>query len=221
MQTELIVFDWDGTLMDSAGKIVRTMQAAFTLAGAPEVSDSEVRDIIGLALDIAIERLLKVDFGEQSALVQEIMMHYRDLYTCSDGQAPILFDGVVDTLSSLVNSGYFLAVATGKSRRGLTRALAETGVGAYFDTSRCADECFSKPHPQMLHEIGEELGVESCRMIMVGDSEWDILMANNADVRSLGVSYGAHDADRLSQSGAFACLQDISEIFQHVGVMPS
>lgn len=216
MNTELVVFDWDGTLMDSAAKIVCSMQSAFSMAGASDVSESDVRDIIGLALDVAVERLLKVEQDEQNELVREIVCNYRDQYARADVESPVLFNGVVETLQGLADKGCLLAVATGKSRSGLDRALKDTGIGEYFMTSRCADECFSKPHPQMLTEISDELGMDGDQMLMVGDSEWDILMAKNANVRSIGVSYGVHNPERLSGLGAHACIDQISDIYQYL-----
>lgn len=185
---ELIVFDWDGTLMDSAGAIVRAIQAACEDLGLPVPEDARARHVIGLglsdALSYAVPELTEDKYPDMVA-------RYRHHYLSRD-QELVLFDGIESTLKRLSDGGWWLAVATGKSRVGLDRALAHTGLGAHFHATRCADECFSKPHPAMLEELMAELSVPAARTLMVGDTTHDLQMAQNAGVDGLAVTFGAH-----------------------------
>ena len=123
-----------------------------------------------------------------------------------------VFEGVADILEKLNQENYFLAVATGKSRRGLDRSLSETGLNKYFHTTRCADETISKPNPQMLIEIIDFFGLQAVDALMIGDSEYDLQMANNAGIESVAVSYGVHDVERLQQCGPLAIIHNITEL---------
>lgn len=185
---ELIVFDWDGTLMDSAGAIVRAIQAACEDLGLPVPEDARARHVIGLglsdALSYAVPELTEDKYPDMVA-------RYRHHYLSRD-QELVLFDGIESTLKRLSDGGWWLAVATGKNRVGLDRALAHTGLGAHFHATRCADECFSKPHPAMLEELMAELSVPAARTLMVGDTTHDLQMAQNAGVDGLAVTFGAH-----------------------------
>jgi phosphoglycolate phosphatase len=191
---ELIVFDWDGTLADSTALIVHAIQRAFAEVGLPVPDRAAASYVIGYGLADAM-RYLAPD--ATPAQVAGIVEAYRDFYLSRDGEI-CLFDGVADSLAALKAEGHLLAVATGKSRKGLDRALVATGLGAYFDLTRCADECHSKPHPQMLHEILEELDQPPERAVMVGDTVHDLQMAANAGVPAVGVSYGAHEKQSLA-----------------------
>jgi len=206
---DLIVFDWDGTLMDSEVKIVRCMQAAAMDVGIADPGAAAIRNIIGLGLSEAMEALFpSADRGARSELVARYRTHFLEL----DATDMPLFPGVVEGLSDLSRQGYLLAIATGKARRGLDRVLDETGIRHLFVSSRCADEAFSKPHPRMLEEILNETGTETRRAIMVGDTEYDMQMARNASVSALGVSYGVHARERLLESGALACVDSFQEV---------
>lgn len=204
----LIVFDWDGTLMDSTAAIVRAMRAASRDLGFPEPSDRQARQVIGLglaeALSIAVPQL-------PAERRHDMVERYRHHYLAQDHEID-LFDGVAELLQSLAQAGFLLAVATGKSRHGLDRALDQTGIRAFFQSSRCADECFSKPHPQMLEELMDELGVERERTLMIGDTSHDLLMARNAGVDALGVTYGAHHGAHLAEHEPLACLDSVDEL---------
>jgi len=209
MSYELIVFDWDGTLMDSESRIVSCLQAAATDLGMAAPVPEQAREVIGLGLAEAVSQLFRVtDPGTVTALSQR----YR-YYFLGDELAPSsLFQGAREVLTDLEAAGYLLAVATGKSRRGLDKELASTGLGARFHTSRCADETHSKPHPQMLLDILDRLGVEPGAALMVGDTEYDVQMAANAGAPALGVGYGVHAPERLLAHGALHCLDDIREL---------
>ncbi len=193
---QLIIFDWDGTLMDSTAQIINCMQLASKEVGAEQHSDADIRNIIGLGLEEAIHALYpqaKRDFIDNMAIV------YRDYYLFKDKTPSPLFAGVVDMLNELREAGYDLAIATGKSRRGLEKGLDETKLQDYFPITRCADETRSKPDPQMLSEILTDYNTHPTNALMIGDSVYDLQMANNAKMASLAVTYGVHDLQRLMQ----------------------
>jgi phosphoglycolate phosphatase len=211
MQTDfkLLVFDWDGTLMDSEARIVACMQAAAADLGLGVPADERVRDIIGLGLREAVTALIP---EADDALVQRIADRYR-LHFLNQNQTPSpLFSGAAEVLHGLYDQGYLLAVATGKGRRGLDKVLAETGFDRLFHATRCADETFSKPHPEMLLQLMDELGVTAAETLMIGDTEYDLQMANNARAWGLAVSYGVHARERLLQQGPLGCLDDIRDL---------
>ncbi len=192
--TQLIVFDWDGTLMDSEARIVDCMRAAIEdLAMAPRTRQ-QMTEIIGLGLAEALAILYPQESPAEHAALTE---RYRYHFVEANSTPSTLFPGVEAMLTELNEQGHFLAVATGKGRRGLDRVLEETDTGRFFHVTRCADESFSKPHPQMLLEIMEQLGVNTRDTLMIGDTEYDLQMANNAGVPALAVSYGVHDLERL------------------------
>jgi len=205
---DLLVFDWDGTLMDSAGAIAFSIQAASRDVGLSAPTDSEARHIIGLGLNEAIAALFPdLPRSDYAALVER----YRHYYLTQDTEIP-LFAGAAETIAALREEGFLLAVATGKGRRGLDRVFEQTGLGHYFHTSRCADECFSKPHPCMLLEIMDELGVPQAKTLMIGDTSHDLQMASNAGVSSVGVSYGAHPRGGLLELSPLACADSFGEL---------
>lgn len=210
-QFDLIVFDWDGTLMDSAAKIVASLQAAGVDLGLPERSDAACRNVIGLGLKEAIETLHQ-DIPE--AQIPIFADRYRHDFLVASPLPESLFDGVHDILRALEAKQVWLAVATGKSRQGLKRALSVTDCHRYFHSTRCADETCSKPDPQMLKEIIDELGVEPEKTLMIGDTEYDLEMAQRAGVASLAVSYGAHESHRLDRYENLAKLDSISALGQ-------
>ena len=208
-QFDLIVFDWDGTLMDSEAKIVRCMQAAAVDTGIPDPGAEAIRDIIGLGLNEAMQVL----FPEQVPVRRaELVERYRRHFLELDTTGMPLFPGVTQGLTQLTQQGYLLAIATGKARRGLDRVLDETGMRHLFVSSRCADEAFSKPHPQMLEDILDQTGVDAGRTLMVGDTVYDMEMARSAKVAGLAVSYGVHARERLLDCGALACLDSFPEV---------
>lgn len=207
--TQLIVFDWDGTLMDSEGEILSCMHAAIRDLELEPRSDEELKNIIGLGLQEALRTLYPQ--GSTAELIQ-LTARYRYHFLESPRQPSELFSGVREMIEELHTAGHFLAVATGKGRQGLNKVLNQTGLADYFHTTRCADECHSKPNPQMLHEIMDYLGVEADKALMIGDTEYDLQMASNAGVRSLGVSYGVHDKQRLLDCRPLDCVDSITEL---------
>jgi len=191
---DLVVFDWDGTLMDSAAKIVRCFSSALADVGIANPGDAAIRNVIGLGLAEAITVLVP---GHGDAARAAVVERYREHFLHLDAGDSELFAGVSSGLEQLSRQGYVLAVATGKSRRGLDRVLGATRLNSLFAMTRCADESFSKPHPQMLHDILDHTGTDARRALMVGDTVYDLEMARNAGVDGLGVSYGVHERARL------------------------
>jgi phosphoglycolate phosphatase len=205
---ELIVFDWDGTLMDSAAAIVAAIQSAAVALGMAPPSAERARHVIGLGLHDAL-RYAMPELAEERHV--EAAEHYRRHYLSRDHEL-LLFDGVAELIRDLATDGYRLAVATGKSRLGLDRALAVSGLAAGFEATRCADECHSKPHPQMLEELMQELGVVPAATLMIGDTTHDIEMAHNAGVPAVAVTYGAHSRAALEATSPLACAASVDEL---------
>lgn len=190
---DLIVFDWDGTIMDSTGAIVHAIQASAVDLGLTAPDDSIASHVIGLGLRDALEMALpELDPKDYPKLAER----YRYHYLARDGEL-LLFEGMAQLLDELKAKHYWLAVATGKSRVGLDRALKGSELEAMFDGSRCADETFSKPHPQMLIDLMERFGAEPARTLMIGDTTHDSQMAKNAGAHALSVTYGAHPHEHL------------------------
>lgn len=206
---ELIVFDWDGTLMNSEARIVTCMQRAAADTGLDVPEPAQARDIIGLGLDEAVARLFP---GADAETVSRLVAAYRGHWLGEEVEPETMFDGAKALVDSLHAAGYLLAVATGKSRRGLDRALAQTGLGDCFHATRCADEAFSKPHPQMLEDILADLDTPPSRAIVIGDTEYDMQMAANARVAAVGVTHGVHSRARLEAHGAKVCFSDLHEL---------
>ena len=195
MNLKLVIFDWDGTIMDSVAKIVTSMQRAAKRENLVVPSDQAVKDIIGLSLAPAIEQLFAPISHEQ---IESLVITYKEEYLHLDKTPSVLFDGIIDVFDSLTQRGIPIAIATGKARVGLERLIAQANVGHYFCDSMTADEAHSKPHPQMIDNLIARQNVTKDQVIMIGDSALDLTMANNAGVKSIGVSYGAHDADKLN-----------------------
>jgi len=205
----LLVFDWDGTLMDSEASIVICMQAAISDLGCEPRDRESIKNIIGLGLREAIDTLYP---GTDETFLKAMVERYRYHFLGGSEYHSDLFPGAAETIRALSEAGYLLAVATGKGRKGLDMVLEKTGLGEYFDATRCADETFSKPHPQMLEEVMEVLGAEPGQTLMIGDTEYDMQMANNAHTHALAVSYGVHERPRLLQHRPLHCLDAIDEL---------
>jgi phosphoglycolate phosphatase len=206
---ELLVFDWDGTLMDSEARIVACLQGAIGDLGLPHKEVADLRNIIGLGLAEAIDTLFP---GSDATTQQALVDRYRHHFLVADPTPSALFEGAAEVLRGLAAQGYLLAVATGKGRRGLDKVLEETGLGPLFHATRCADETFSKPHPQMLLELMDHLGAEPGATLMIGDTEYDMEMARNAQTHALAVSYGVHHMERLLRHGPLGCLDRIGDL---------
>ncbi len=214
MKFPLLVFDWDGTLVDSIDRIVSSLQHASLQAANITVSNKQAKDVIGLGLIEAISKLHpEFDVANDNALLEKIADAYREHYVHHNTVAAPLFSGVEDLLDNLRVEGYTLAVSTGKSRRGLTHSMDEHNMSRYFSTTRCAGENQSKPHPEMLFEILAELDFPASQALMIGDSEHDLKMASNANVQSVGVTHGVHDTETLEKHSPLICLSNITDLF--------
>ncbi len=208
-ETDLLIFDWDGTLFDSIDWIVQCLQEAAQKTGLREPSQREARSVIGLSLKAALDTLYQ---GEDEATAHRLVAHYREIYHTRPLSSLGLYEGVPALLESLRSAGYQLAVATGKARSGLDAALEATGIGHLFDATRCADETASKPDPLMVYEILDELQVTKSRAIVIGDSLHDLRMADRAGVRAIAVSQGANDPAELMALSPVFCVEAIHEL---------
>jgi len=206
---KLFIFDWDGTLIDSADKIVGAMLAAISELELESRTDAEARNIIGLGLPEAVQHL----YPELSEAGQQAMRAaYARHFVAADQVPCALFPGALETLAELRDAGCLLAIATGKNRRGLTRVLGGLGLLDFFDATRCADETRSKPHPQMLHELLAGFGLPAVSAVMVGDTEYDMAMARNAGMDRIAVNYGAHAVERLLSYEPALVLERLSQL---------
>ena len=207
---DLLVFDWDGTLMDSAAHIAAALQAAFRDLDLPVPSNTAARHVIGLGLQDAMTYL---NPGLDRNRYEEVADRYRVHFLAGDENVE-LFPAVAAGIPALNLEGYLMAVATGKSRRGLDRSLLATGLAPYFHASRCADEGFPKPHPEMLHAVMEMLGTVPERTLMIGDTTHDLQMAQSAGVAAVAVSYGAHVLDDLEGMKPLCCVGSFEQLLQ-------
>lgn len=209
MPWPILVFDWDGTLVDSERHIVSCIAESAKVCDLPELSYDRMKSIIGLGMKEALYELYPQISDSQISALRE---HYSKRFHQNEGAELSLFPGVVETLASLQNLGYRMAVATGKSRRGLELAKEQTGLGAFFEVERCADESRSKPHPQMLHELADYFNVPESDMLMVGDTSFDLDMAARAGAASVGVSYGVHPIAELLKYKPRRIVDEFKEI---------
>lgn len=204
---KLLVFDWDGTLMNSAQHIVDNMLKAIDALGLPRRTPEQISELIGLGLNDAFQRL----YGDLSSeYASELLQRYRQGYVKVAQDNSMLFDGAQAALEQLRETGYQLGIATGKSRAGLDRALHETGLGEHFVVTRCADESANKPHPQMLFDILETTGFNAGSALVIGDTEYDMQMAAAAGIPAVGVGCGVHSEIRLIEAGAVQVLADVA-----------
>ena len=209
MSYKLLVFDWDGTLMDSEARIVACIQSAFADLGEMPPPREIAREVIGLGLEEAMTML----WPDGSVLQRrELVDRYRSHFLGGQETESHLFPGARDLVQDLNARGLLLAVATGKSRRGLESALTSTGLRSHFHATRCADETFSKPHPEMLLQVMAELGADRSETLMIGDTEFDMEMARNAGVAALAVAYGVHHPERLLRHEPLDCLNEFQKL---------
>lgn len=212
MKHQLIIFDWDGTLMDSIDKIVLCMQQAAKNQQQIVPAEQAVKNIIGLSLLKAMQQL----FPTLSLTQQELLVDtYRHQYNSMHHINTPFYDGIAELLTDLKAQGYLLAVATGKGRNGLNRMMQKTNTEHLFSATVCADESNSKPDPLMIHCLLKELNVNPSNALMVGDSSYDLDMAANAGVKSLGVSYGVHGRELLMQSKPIAVVDSLALQLHH------
>ena len=210
---DLIVFDWDGTLMDSTRLIARSLQSACRDLGIAVPSERDALFVIGLNLEDTFNHVAPELDREGRGRLSE---RYRHHFLANEHEAP-LYPGVTEMLSDLHGRGRRLAVATGKARRGLERALDATGLRQWFEATRCADEGFAKPHPGMLLMLLEITGVQPRRALMIGDTTHDLELAANAGVDAVAVSYGAHDGELLGTRPAKARCASVGELHRWLG----
>ncbi len=203
------IFDWDGTLSNSLAKIVGSFQLAAKALDLPVKADRDVRQIIGLGLNEGIEILYPGNGQEMLQRIREYYSkHYREIATHSEE----LYDGAFETLSKLHQQGHTLTVATGKGRVGLDRAMKQSNTEDFFVFTRTADDAPSKPHPQMILDILDYTGVDASDAVMIGDTEFDLEMAKNAGVRSIGTSYGAHAVEQLHKWNPITIIDSIDQL---------
>ncbi len=200
---DLIVFDWDGTLMDSTPHIAQSFLRACVDLQLPPPTLEQANWIIGMGMVPALQQILPDLPASDYPLLSAA---YRKHFLAEDSKLP-LFPGIASLVAALADQDHLLAVATGKSRAGLERAFEQSGLRPYFHASCCADESFAKPNPAMLLEVIDRTGADRRRTLMIGDTTHDLEMAANAGVSALAVSYGAHPADALARHPALAVLQ--------------
>ena len=206
---KLLVFDWDGTLIDSIERIVTSLQFASREICGVDLGEDRARSVIGLGLHEAIEHL----HPELDAVhVESLAAAYRQNFLYDSKVPELLFDGVDDMLRHLSAERYTLAIATGKSRTGLDRAMQRFDLGQYFTATRCAGESRSKPDPEMLNSLLTELDTAAGQAVMIGDSAHDMIMAGNAGVPAIGVTHGVEDAASLMRHQPLACLDRITDL---------
>lgn len=207
---ELVIFDWDGTLFDSVGQIVASLQYAAQQFEQP-LTDDAAKSIIGLGLP----EVMQILFPQVPDLQQDILQCYADHYV-ANSKGDAWFSGVAELLADLKQQGIKLAVATGKSRKGLDRVLSQTNSHQIFDITRAASETKSKPDPLMLQEILAELGVAVECAIMVGDTSYDLEMAENLNMPRIGVSYGVHSIETLQQYQPLMIAHNVQDLHAYL-----
>lgn len=206
---QLLVFDWDGTLMDSIEWIVHCIQQSAKQCQHPVPSHSACRNIIGLSLEKAMQQLFpNITSTTYTQMIDCYKAHFFSKTTSRDH----LFPGTYKMLEQFQNDGFILTVATGKTRAGLDRALTATGTAHFFSATRCADEALSKPNPLMLQQLMQETNTSEKQVLMIGDSIHDLEMAYNAGIDSVGVSCGAHSKAQLLKHQPLTCLKQTTEL---------
>ncbi len=208
MTYKMVVFDWDGTILDSTGAITRSTQRACIDAVLPDPGEEIASYVIGLGLTDALRHAAPSASEAQIAMLVD---GYRRHYLSKDHELE-LFTGAVPLLQALNEMGVICTVATGKSRHGLNRAMSNSSTAQYFMGSRCADECHSKPHPQMILELMEEFNTGPSQVVMIGDTTHDLNMAQAAGVHALSVQTGAHPPHLLNQVPHLQSFRSINEL---------
>lgn len=209
MRFKALIFDWDGTLVDSLDHIVSSLRRAAADQGLPVRPDEALRDIIGLGMVEALDRLYP---GIDKAQILALRDLYAGHFFSQEVSTKSLFPGVQEMLPVLTERGHQLAVATGKSRRGLDWALKTTGLGDFFPLTRCADETRSKPDPLMLQEILTQLALAPAQAVMVGDTIYDLEMAQRIGMPAIGVTWGVHSPEQLLAYKPLAVVNSVAEL---------
>ncbi|MGO1463439.1 MAG: HAD family hydrolase [Marinobacter sp.] len=215
MKVKVVVFDWDGTLVDSVDHIADSLHQAATDLGYPAREREAYRDIIGLGMAEALAKLYPGINHDEMTRIRE---GYADYFFRKVTTPQNLFEGMAEVVSDLQGSGRGCSVATGKSRKGLEPALASSGLGAHFDITRCADETRSKPDPRMLEEILLFYGVEPSEAVMIGDTRYDLEMAQRIGMPSIGVEWGVHKRDVLGGYGPHAIVDSVPDLRSVLGL---
>jgi len=209
MNVKLVIFDWDGTLVDSVDHIADSLHQAATELGFPALELSAYRDIIGLGIVEALEQLYPGITAEE---LQQMREGYARYFFKKQTTPQNVFDGMADVVADICGSGRGCSVATGKSRRGLEGALNSSGLGHHFEITRCADETRSKPDPLMLQEILAFYGHQPEEAVMIGDTRYDLEMAQRIGMPSIGVEWGVHGRDVLGQYNPHAVVGSVTEL---------
>lgn len=215
MDIKVVIFDWDGTLIDSVEHIAESLHQAATDLGYPELEREAYRDIIGLGM---IEALHKLYPGISHEEMTQIREGYADYFFAKATTPQNVFAGMADVITDLRAAGRGCSVATGKSRRGLTGALVSSGLGMHFDTTRCADETRSKPDPRMLSEIIEHYNIRPDQAVMIGDTRYDLDMAQRIGMPSIGVEWGVHQRDVLKDYAPHAIVDTVTDLRDVLGI---
>ncbi|MDN6318320.1 MAG: HAD-IA family hydrolase [Marinobacter sp.] len=215
MKVKVVIFDWDGTLVDSVDHIADSLHQAATDLGFPAREREAYRDIIGLGMAEALDRLYPgISHNEMTTIREGYARYFFSKVTTPQN----LFEGMADVVSDLRGSGRGCSVATGKSRKGLEPALVSSGLGAHFDITRCADETSSKPDPRMLEEILLFYGVEPSEAVMIGDTRYDLDMAQRIGMPSIGVEWGVHKRDVLGEYAPHAIVDSVPDLRSVLGL---
>lgn len=213
MKYKAIVFDWDGTLMDSVSKIVETMQSTAKQLGLPVPGFEQAKNVIGISLLPALKQLFNIqDETTAMDLFHTYKQHFKDHPQISSP----LFHGAIELLQELQNRGYILAVATGKARLGLEHNWYHSKTQQFFSISKTADDAKSKPSPDMLQQILTELNLPAEQVLMVGDTSYDMAMAEALNIDRIGVSFGVHNKETLHNHSPLAIIDTLDELLLHV-----
>lgn len=213
----LVIFDCDGTLVDSQHAIADAMGAAFSAIGIDAPPRAKVRGVIGLSLEHAVAQMHpEGDAADHAAMEQAFITAYRSGHDRLPGGVEPLYPGVREAIETLDAAGYHLAVATGNSTRGLNRILAAHDLTKHFISLQTADGHPSKPHPSMAHAALSDAGMEAHQAVMIGDTSYDMAMAKASAIAALGVSWGYHERDTLLAAGAHRVLDDMDNLLHHV-----
>lgn len=215
MQVKVVIFDWDGTLVDSVEHIADSLHQAATELGYPALEQEAYRDIIGLGMVEALEALYPGISREQMNAIREGYARY---FFAKVTTPQNVFAGMAEVLADLRAGGRGCAVATGKSRRGLDGALVSSGLGPHFDLTRCADETRSKPDPAMLHDIIRHYGIQPAEAVMIGDTRYDMDMAQRIGMPAIGVEWGVHKRDVLGRYQPHAVVDTVAGLREVLGI---
>ncbi|MDY6840906.1 MAG: HAD-IA family hydrolase [Pseudomonadota bacterium] len=215
MNVRLVIFDWDGTLVDSVEHIADSLHQAATELGYPALERKAYRDIIGLGMVEALEKLYP---GISPEEMNSVRKGYARYFFSRVTTPQNVFEGMADVVSDLRGSGRSCSVATGKSRRGLDSALASSGLGEHFEITRCADETRSKPDPAMLEEILRYYQIDPGDAVMIGDTRYDLEMAQRIGMPSIGVEWGVHKRDVLGDYSPYAIVDSVPGLRRVLGL---